>query len=128
MMLIDINESNILKKNLLSKSDRKQTREKMKSHGQKLWIEVTHIYVETRSPSPRQCLPPHYIHTSTRSPRVVHFVPCRPEVPTPLGVSSTQQKQKREPARGTAAHVPKTEIYDTSGALSIFLTYRIKVT
>ena len=44
------------------------------------------------------------LHTRSRSPEVPDSIPCRPEVPTHLGVSSTPQSHKKDPAMGTASH------------------------
>lgn len=43
------------------------------------------------------------LRTSPKSPEVPGYVPCSPEVPTRLGVSSTAQPCKR-PARGSVPH------------------------
>ena len=53
-------------------------------------------------PLPLDCIAS--LHTSSRSTEVPHSIPSRPEAPTHLGVSSTPQPRKREPARGSAPH------------------------
>ena len=58
-------------------------------------------YMWISGPLPLDCTAS--LHTSSRSPKVCNSVPCRPEVSTHLGVSSTPQPHKREPARDTAS-------------------------
>ena len=92
--------------------------------GARLWVGLalgvgvgsddSFVFVVVRIPGyvPLDCTAS--LHTSSRSPEVPHSVPCRPEAPTHLGVSSTPQSHKREPARGSAP-LCRTDAWGRSG-------------
>ena len=54
-------------------------------------------------PPPPECTASLSLHTSSRSPRVCHSVPCRPDVPTHLGVVSPYPHKRELP--GAPPHI-----------------------
>ena len=68
-----------------SKEDDKNMSETGKNEKSTMWI-----------PGPLPLDSHASLQTRSRSPKVCHFVPCRPQVPPHLDVSFTQQPHKRE--------------------------------